>query len=215
MSHRRGRGFRIRNAAVSASARVRHAHAACAGQLPAQRWIARHPAQPSSSTLQDRRCARCSPERSCPDEHASLVVTQRSSAMLICEPKPAARRNAYSTGIAATLGQIQRAQLRIDFLEIRHRRHASGFECLHGDYIFDAGAHRMTGEALGVGNHDAIGVFAEDVTQGIDLRRGAAAARRRVGFMGHEDRMRRDLPAGDAMRSPPGDTRFSIRPPMC
>ena len=51
----------------------------------------------------------------------------------------------------------------------------------------------MAGEALGIGDHNLIGGVAEDVTQRVDLRRRAAAARRRVGFVGNEDRVRRDL----------------------
>ncbi len=128
--------------------------------------------------------------------------------MLICEPNPAPRCNAYSIGIGAALRQVQRTQLGIDFLEVGHRRHQSGLQRLDREHIFDAGGHGVAGEALGVGDHDLVGGVAEDVAQGVDLRRGAAAARRRVGFVGNEDRVRRDLFAGEcrcAFRpAPPG-----------
>ena len=47
------------------------------------------------------------------------------------------------------------SQLGINFLEVGDRRHAAGLERFHGDDIFDAGAHGVTGEALGVGDDDA------------------------------------------------------------
>ena len=51
----------------------------------------------------------------------------------------------------------------------------------------------MAGEALGIGDYDLVRVFAEDMTQRVDLRRSAAASRGRVGFVRNENRLRRHL----------------------
>src|SRR5208337_1904576 len=51
----------------------------------------------------------------------------------------------------------------------------------------------MSGVTLGVGNDELVGGVAEDATERIDLCRGTAAARGRVGFVGNEHRVRRDL----------------------
>ena len=51
----------------------------------------------------------------------------------------------------------------------------------------------MAGKTLGVGDDDLIRGVAEDATQSVDLCRGASASRWRVGLVGNEDRMRRDL----------------------
>ena len=48
----------------------------------------------------------------------SFGRTQRKNIMLICEPNPAPRCMAYSTGIGAAFRQVQRTQLGINFLEV-------------------------------------------------------------------------------------------------
>src|SRR5208337_274400 len=59
--------------------------------------------------------------------------------------------------------------------------------------VFDACPHRVTGKALGVGDHDAIRVVSKDATKRVNLGGGAAAACRGVGFMGNENCLWRDL----------------------
>ena len=162
-----------------------------------RRRMARHAAQPRVPRSRIGNAIRVA-QRIGPGRTPSFVVTQRNSVMLIWEPKPAPRRKRVLDGIDAALRQIQWTQFGIDFLEVGHGRHASGFQRLHRDHIFDAGAHGVAGEALGIGDHDLIRGVAEDVTQGMDLRRGAAAARGRVGFVRNEHRLRRDLMAGNA-----------------
>ncbi len=51
----------------------------------------------------------------------------------------------------------------------------------------------MTGEPLHIGDHDAVGVLAEDVTQRVDLGGGAAAASGRVRLVGDEHGLVRDV----------------------
>ena len=86
-------------------------------------------------------------------------------------------------GIGAAFGEIQRAEFRVDFLEVGNGGHAAGFERLYGDDIFDAGTHRVTRHTLGVGDHDAIGDISKDTTQRVNLSRSAATARGRVGLV--------------------------------
>ena len=56
----------------------------------------------------------------------------------------------------------------------------------------------MTGHAFGIGDYDLVRTIAEDATQGVDLRRGTAAARGRVGFVGNENHFRRNFTTGNA-----------------
>ena len=56
--------------------------------------------------------------------------------------------------------------------------------------IFDADAHRMPREALGVGNQDLVRAFAEGCSERFDLRLGGTTTRWRVGFVREEDRVR-------------------------
>ena len=58
----------------------------------------------------------------------------------------------------------------------------------------------MAREALHVGDHDAVGVLAEDLAQRVDLGGGAAAAGRRVGLVGDEHGLRRDVLPAHAAR---------------
>ena len=63
----------------------------------------------------------------------------------------------------------------------------------------------MSGEALGVGDHDLIRVGTKDAPQRVDLRGGAATTRRRVRFVRNKNSPRRDLLAGNAA------VRFGLR----
>ena len=89
--------------------------------------------------------------------------------------------------IAAAAAQVQHAQVRVHFFEVGHRRDDTVLQDLDGDYVLHADAHGMAGEALGVGHHDVAGRVAEGVAQRDHLGRGAAAARRGVGLVRHED----------------------------
>ncbi len=89
--------------------------------------------------------------------------------------------------ITAAAAQIERSQIRIHLLEIRHRRHNAMFQDLDGDDIFHADAHRMAGEAFRIGDDDIARRLAECFAQSDDFGRCAAAARRRIGLVGHED----------------------------
>ena len=101
--------------------------------------------------------------------------------------EPGSQAQCVLDGISPAFRQVQRAQVRVNFLEIGHRRYHSRFQCLHCHDIFDARAHGMTGEAFRVGDHNLIGAVAEDVTQRVDLRCRAAAACGGVSFVGNKD----------------------------
>src|SRR5579871_1493345 len=98
-------------------------------------------------------------------------------------------------GVDATFRKIERAQFGIDFFEVSDRRHGSSFEGLHGQNIFHSGAHGVSGESFGVGDHDLVGAIAEDLAQRVDLRCSAAAASRRVSLVRNEDCAGSDLVA--------------------
>ena len=87
------------------------------------------------------------------------------------------------------MGEVERAQLRVDLAEVRDRRHDAGLERLHRDDVFQPDAHRMTGDALRIRDHDAVGVAAEHVTQRVDLGSCAAAPRGGVGLVRDEDHL--------------------------
>jgi hypothetical protein len=95
---------------------------------------------------------------------------QRSSVIAICEPKPAASRSAYAPGRRRPR-QVEHAELGVGLLVVGHRRHEAGLEGLDGHDVLDAGAHGVAGEALGVGDDDAVGRRAEDMAQRVDLGR--------------------------------------------
>ncbi len=89
--------------------------------------------------------------------------------------------------ISAAARQVEPAQIGVGLAVVGHRRHQAGLQHLHRHHVFDAGTHRMAGEALGVGDDDALGRRTEHVAQRADLGRGRAAARRRVGLVRDED----------------------------
>ena len=106
--------------------------------------------------------------------------------------EPRAEAQGEVAVVPASLGEVENAQLGIDFPEVRDRRDEAGLEHLHADDVLDAGSHRVPREALRVRHDDAVGRGAEDASQGEDLGRGAAAACRGVGLVGDEDGVRRD-----------------------
>ncbi len=124
-----------------------------------------------------------------------LHPTQQRHADLRAETRAQPQR--ILDRIRASLRQVERSQLRIDFLEVSHRRDATGFQRFHRQHFLDAGRHGVAGEALGVGNHDLIGDVAENMTQRMNLGRGAAAPGRSVGFMRDEDSVLGDLAPRD------------------
>ncbi len=93
--------------------------------------------------------------------------------------------------------EVQRSQLWIDLAEVGHRRHDSGLQHLHRERVLDGHAHGMTGVALRVRDDDGVGVRAEDPTQRVDLRAGAATSGGGVRLVRDEDGLRGDLVAGD------------------
>ena len=93
------------------------------------------------------------------------------------------------------------AEFWIDFAEVGHRRHHTGLEDFHHHAVFDPGPHRVAGIALGIGDHDFLGIVAKDMAQGKNLRLGTAAARRSIGLVRHKDRFARDLGPRDAIAS--------------
>ena len=101
-------------------------------------------------------------------------------------------------GIGTTFRQVQLSEFGINFLEVGNRGHAAGFKRFDGDDIFDAGAHGMTGETLGVGDHDAIRDIAEDAAKRVDLGGGTASPSRSIGFMGNENCLWGDLASRNA-----------------
>ena len=113
-------------------------------------------------------------------------------------PESGTEPQRVADGVRAALRQVELAEIRVRHLVVRHRRHDPGLDRLDGDDVLDADAHRMAGETLGVGDHDLTGRGPEHAPYGIDLRLGAATPGRRVGLVGDEDRVRRDLVAVDA-----------------
>ena len=71
--------------------------------------------------------------------------------------------------VAAAVGQVEVAELRIDLAEVRDRRDESGLQCLDGQDVLDSDPHRVAGEPLGVCDHDLVGIAAEDGAQCVDL----------------------------------------------
>ena len=94
--------------------------------------------------------------------------------------------------IAAAAAQIQRAEFGVDVAEVGHGRDNAVLQNLDRDHVLDADAHRVAGEALGIGDDDAVGRLAEGVAQGHDFGRGAAAAGRGERLVRHEDGLRSD-----------------------
>ena len=102
--------------------------------------------------------------------------------------------------VCAAAREVQRPELGVGLAVVRHRRHDAGLERLHRHHVLDAGAHRVAGEALGVGDDDAVGTGAEHAPERVDFGRGRAATRRGVGLVRDEHRLRRDRRALHAAR---------------
>ena len=101
----------------------------------------------------------------------SGIGVQRISVIAICEPNPAPSLQRVPHRIASTHRQVQLAQLRIRLFVIGHRRNQTGLQRLDGDDVLHAGAHRVSGEALGIGDDDGVGVRPEHPAQRVDLGR--------------------------------------------
>ncbi len=65
--------------------------------------------------------------------------------------------------VAAAAAQVQRAEVGVYFAEVGHGRDDAVLQNLDGDHVLDADAHGVAGEALGIGDDDAVGRFAEGV----------------------------------------------------
>ena len=125
--------------------------------------------------------------------------TQQRHTDLRAESGPQPQRVLHR--INAALRQVQRAQLRINLLEVGHRRYHSRFQRFHSQDVFHARTHRVAGKALGVSDHNLVRIVTKDVTQRMDLRRSTAAARGGVGFVRDENRLRSDLMTANAAAS--------------
>ncbi len=100
---------------------------------------------------------------------------------------------------AASKIQITQFWVRLELVIIvGNRRHGTVLQCLDRQHVLDAHTHCMAGITLGVGNDHPVRLLAEDSPQGMDFRRSAAAARRRISLVRDKDCLRRDFRAGDA-----------------
>ena len=72
-------------------------------------------------------------------------------------------------GVLPAVRQVERTQLGVDLTEVRDRRHDRALQRLHRYDVLDPGPHRVTGEALRVRDHDAVGVGPEHPAQRADL----------------------------------------------
>ncbi|OPZ52609.1 MAG: hypothetical protein BWY91_02247 [bacterium ADurb.BinA028] len=123
-------------------------------------------------------------------------VTQQRHGNLRAEARRQAQGVAHRVG--TTLGQVEVAQVGVGLLVVGNRRHEPCLQGLDRDDVLDAGAHGVTGEALGVGDDDLVGIGSEGLAQGVDFGRGAAATGRGVGLVRHEHQRRRDRVPVDA-----------------
>ena len=94
--------------------------------------------------------------------------------------------------VASAATQVERSQFGVNLAEVRHWRDDAVFEDFHRDHVFNADAHWVAGEALGVGYDDAAGGLAECMAERRDLGRGAAPASRGICLVGHEHGLRSD-----------------------
>ena len=85
--------------------------------------------------------------------------------------------NGVAHGIAPAPAQIKRAQLGVRLAIVRHRRHDAVLKDFDRNHIFDADAHRVAGQPLGVRDHHLSGGGAKDVAQRRNFSRGAATTR--------------------------------------
>ena len=107
--------------------------------------------------------------------------------------------------VGATGRQVEHAEVGIGLLVVGHRRHDAGLQGLDRHDILDAGAHGVTGEALGVGDDDLAGVGTEAAPQRVDLGRGTATPGGGVGLVRDEHHLVGDLVAPDAALFDLGD----------
>ena len=98
--------------------------------------------------------------------------------------------NGVPHGVAPAATQVEVAQLGVRLAVIRHRRDDPVFEDLHRNHVFNADAHRVAGEALGVRDDHVVGGRAKGVPQGRNLRRSAPAPGGREGFVRDKDHLR-------------------------
>ena len=147
------------------------------------------------------------------DDAIGMAQLIRRTVLAIGRRRPAQQRHGdlraeagrQPQGVAHRIGaaarQVEHTQLGVGLAVVGHRRHEAGLQHLHGHHVLDAGTHGVAREALGVGDHDALGRRTEHMAQRADLGRSRAAARRRVGLVRDEDRWIR--PAWRAARRAP------------
>ncbi len=103
--------------------------------------------------------------------------------------EPGRQSQGVANRVGAAVGEVERTELGVDLVEVRDGWHDAGLEGLDRHDVLEADPHRVPGEALGVGDHDAIGGGTEDLAQGMDLGCRAPATGRCVGLVRDEDRL--------------------------
>ena len=89
-------------------------------------------------------------------------------------------------GVVAARREVEVAQFGVLLLVVGDGWNSSGLQAVKHAGIFDTDGHRVTGEALGVGNHELVGRIAKGVAKRLDLRLGRTASGRGVGFVREE-----------------------------
>ena len=108
--------------------------------------------------------------------------------------KPCGEAEGVVDRVASPGREPQRAQVRIGLAQVRDRRNQTVLQRLDRDGVFDARAHRVAGEALGVGDDDLRCSRAKRRRQAGHLGGCRTPARRRVRLVGQEH-----APAGKAL----------------
>ena len=86
----------------------------------------------------------------------------------------------------STFREAEVAKFGVGVSEIRDRRERALCQSPHGDGIFDADPHRMTGESFGIRDDDLVRAGPEGAAKRLNLGGGRAAAGRGGRLVGHE-----------------------------
>jgi hypothetical protein len=156
------------------------------------------------------------PERRGAGRSRPLAGTHCISVMLICDPKPAPSRSAYRTGYGPPRDRLSGPSSGSTSWKFGTGGTIPVSSALIAITSSMPDAHRVPREPLRVGDHDPRRVLAEHLPQRVDLRRGAAAARRRVRLVRDEHQRARHLlarrpRASACARAPPSPRRCAPR----
>ena len=106
-------------------------------------------------------------------------------------------------GIAALMPaaarEVEPLQHRIRLRIINYRRHLAILQGLGRHSILDGRTHGVAGHAFGIADNDPPEIIAETAPQRLGLGLGAAAARRRIGFVRYVEQLRRQRTAVQAI----------------